>query len=127
MNPQPRGRVLIVDDDADTGESLAILLGLHAYATRWVTSVERFLAEARDFAPTAVLLDLRMPGCDGFEALRRFRALPGCATTPVIAVSGYARDVDRQMTFAAGFALHLAKPFEIDAAIAAIREVTASD
>jgi len=61
-----------------------------------------------------VFLDIGMPGLDGFEVARRMRKIPVCATIPLIALSGYARESDRQRALQAGFSGHLAKPVDIE-------------
>jgi CheY-like chemotaxis protein len=73
--------------------------------------------------PDAILCDLRMPGLDGFELLRRLRADPHRAHLRVIAVSGFARQTDYQRTSEAGFDGHVSKPFDIATIVGALRRV----
>jgi CheY-like chemotaxis protein len=73
------------------------------------------LAAARADPPEMVVLDLGMPGMDGFEAARRLRALPGTKGTLLVAVTGWAQEDDRRRCHEAGFDGHLPKPVERDA------------
>jgi CheY-like chemotaxis protein len=78
-----------------------------------VTSGSDALAQVRDFAPDHVLLDLGMPGMDGYEVARRIRASPLARQPRIIAVTGWGQDDDRERTLAAGFDGHLVKPASI--------------
>jgi CheY-like chemotaxis protein len=110
-------RVLVVDDNRDAGDSLAVLLRLRGHhcsvARDGGSAIERALADP----PDVVLLDLGLPGADGFEVCRSLRE-QGLASTYVIAVTGYARPEDRQRTFDAGFDEHLVKPVDPEALLA---------
>jgi len=102
--------VLVVDDDADTADSLADLLALHGYAARAATCGADALALAAADPPDVLVLDIRMPGMDGWELARRFA---GARKPPlVVAVSGCGTDADRQRSGEAGVHLHLVKPVE---------------
>jgi CheY-like chemotaxis protein len=109
--------VLVVDDNRDAGDSLAVLLRLRGHhcsvARDGGSAIERALADP----PDVVLLDLGLPGADGFEVCRSLRE-QGLASTYVIAVTGYARPEDRQRTFDAGFDEHLVKPVDPEALLA---------
>ena len=106
-------RVLIVDDNMDSADSLALLLESlgHEIATEYdgQTGLER----AQAFAPDIVLLDLGMPGVDGFEVCRRLRASDSGSTLRIIAMTGWGREQDRSRTVAAGFDAHLVKPVDL--------------
>jgi CheY-like chemotaxis protein len=65
--------------------------------------------------PDVVLVDIGLPGIDGFELARRIRATEGDRRTLLVALTGYGRDEDRERTRAAGFDHHLTKPVELDA------------
>ena len=84
-----RIHILVVDDMSDMAESTAELLTLWGYEATACASGAMALACARTHRPAAVLLDLVMPRMDGFEFARAFRALKGCGTVPLIALSGY--------------------------------------
>jgi hypothetical protein len=112
---QCSGRVLVVDDNKDAAASLAELLrllGLEVVAANDGVSALEALDEQR---PDLALLDIGMPGMDGFELARRIHAMPGCDDLPLVALTGYGQDSDRKATAAAGFAAHLVKPVAADA------------
>jgi CheY-like chemotaxis protein len=108
-----RRRVLLVDDNHDSVDLLRGLLehlGHEAHvAYDGPTGVQAF----RELEPDIVLLDIGLPGLSGYEVLAQMRAMPAGEKAAIIAVSGYARDVDRARAFAAGFTEHLGKPIEM--------------
>jgi two-component system CheB/CheR fusion protein len=104
-------RVLIVEDHADTAESLALLLRLQGVEVRVAYDGPNAIQTAREFAPRVVVLDLGLPGSiDGWEVARKLKALDKASF--IMAVTGYAREEDRKKSGAAGIDLHLAKPVE---------------
>jgi two-component system, chemotaxis family, CheB/CheR fusion protein len=113
--PRSASRFLVVDDSADIAESTATLLGLQGYDVRTATSGEEALQTAEDFQPDFVLLDLGMPGLDGFAVARRMRARQTLQRTTLIAVSGYGSDADRRRAQEAGFDFHFTKPLDLNA------------
>ncbi|MGH8204582.1 MAG: response regulator [Steroidobacteraceae bacterium] len=116
--PQPAGagfsghRILIVDDSADCRDSLAAMLQLDGNEVRTAPDGEAALAIAASFEPEIVLLDLRMPVMDGYEAARRLRAEPHGKDAILIAVTGWGQQEHRDMTRIAGFDAHLTKPLD---------------
>ncbi|HEU0203240.1 MAG TPA: response regulator, partial [Burkholderiaceae bacterium] len=107
-------RVLIVDDNADAAESLALLFALDGHQARVALSGLEACRVAASFAPQLVLLDLLLPDLDGYEVARRLRAQPATANTMLVAMTGYG-DVDAQeRAAAAGCDAHFLKPFEPD-------------
>ncbi|QJE98766.1 response regulator [Luteolibacter luteus] len=103
-------RLLIVDDNRDAAESMAMLQELSGHSTRVAFHGESAIAIASEFKPDVVLLDIGLPGMDGFEVARRLRALPRGEDAFMIALTGYGSEQDRQLTKAAGFDRHLVKP-----------------
>jgi CheY-like chemotaxis protein len=108
-------RILVVDDNRDAAESLAMLLGslgakVHA-AHSGPEALEKFAAHA----PQVVFLDIGMPGMDGYEVARRIRSRHPDSRTTLVALTGWGQDEDRRKARAAGFDHHLVKPAEIDA------------
>ena len=107
-------RILVLDDNRDSADSLAMLLELKGHQAKALYSAEAALRLAPSFQPHVVFMDLSMPGMDGFEALAALKALPQLAAeTTFIAMTGYGQEQDRQRTAEAGFDLHLVKPVDI--------------
>ena len=107
-------RVLVVDDNVDSAQSMSLLLGLEGYQVECAYDGEEALPSAERFAPQVVLLDLGLPRFSGFEVARRLRAEPTGDGLLLVAVSGYGRERDRQAAHDAGFDLHLTKPADPD-------------
>ncbi|MGH8260778.1 MAG: response regulator [Steroidobacteraceae bacterium] len=105
-------RILIVDDNPDIIESTSLILELAGYAVRSALSGQAALDLAPAFRPSIVLLDIGMPGLDGYAVARRFRAEPLLRDTVLIAVTGYGTAADRARAMSAGFDRHLVKPVD---------------
>ncbi|KGC06448.1 MULTISPECIES: ATP-binding protein [Burkholderia] len=106
-------RVVIVDDNRDSADTLAVLLQLKGHAPRVAYNAADALALARDYAPQLMLLDLTMPDVDGFALLEKLRAIDALRDTICVALSGHARASDLARTERAGFDDHLVKPVEM--------------
>jgi CheY-like chemotaxis protein len=102
-------RVLIVEDNADQAETLRMFLSLKGHRLEIAASGPAAIELARRQRPDVVLLDLGLPGFDGFEVARRLRQEHGMAMR-IIAVSAYASEADRRQSMEAGCELHLVKP-----------------
>jgi CheY-like chemotaxis protein len=104
--------ILVVDDNRDAADSLALLVQLWGFrpvvAYDGRAAAEAVAADGRP--PVAALIDLGLPGLDGYEVARRLRADPRCAGAVLIAVTGYGRPEDRQRSREAGFDHHVLKP-----------------
>ena len=107
-------RVLVVDDNEDAVRSLAILLELNGHEVQLARDGYAAIEIARDFVPDAVILDIGLPGINGYETARRLRRLPNCSML-LVALSGYGQDKDRERSREAGFDHHLLKPVDVDA------------
>jgi CheY-like chemotaxis protein len=105
-------RVLIVDDNVDVVESLALMVEIWGHEVRSITDPQHAVATAIEYRPDAVLLDLAMPGLSGFEVAHRLRRHPTLARVLLVALTGFGREQDRHRTRAAGFDHHLLKPVE---------------
>lgn len=105
-------RILVVDDNTDAVESLALLLELEGHDVRTALDGPAALELASDFRPEAVLLDIGLPGMDGYEVARRLRDRPETREALIIAITGYGQLEDRALTKAAGFNHHLVKPVD---------------
>jgi CheY-like chemotaxis protein len=110
--PGPGRRVLVVDDNKDAADTLAGLLGLMGHEARVTYAGAAGVAEAVEFRPDLVLVDLGMPGMDGFETARRIRAAKGGAEPLLVALTGWGSEEDRRRTRDAGFDRHLVKPVQ---------------
>ncbi|HEX6363760.1 MAG TPA: PAS domain S-box protein, partial [Albitalea sp.] len=111
----PGRKVLVVDDNVDAVESLAALLNLSGHHVVAAHEGRDALRLAADDPPDLVLLDLGLPGMDGYEVARRLRALPGLETTRLVAMTGYGQEEHKRATGRAGFDAHLVKPVEYGA------------
>jgi signal transduction histidine kinase/CheY-like chemotaxis protein len=107
-------RILIVDDSQDGAESLTLLLRALGGEVHAVHDGRAALAAVEAFHPDVILLDVGMPGMDGYEVARRIRADARHRDLPLIALTGWGQDEDRQRSAAAGFTHHLVKPPDIE-------------
>jgi CheY-like chemotaxis protein len=105
-------RVLVADDNRDAADSLAVLLRLWGYESAVAYDGPAALALAAAEPPAAALLDLALPGMDGWELARRLRRLPAVGRALLVAVTGRGREEDMQRCCKAGFDLHIFKPFD---------------
>jgi two-component system CheB/CheR fusion protein len=108
----PPRRVLVVDDNEDAANSLAMILKLGGHETASVYTAVDALERAAAFRPDVVLLDIGLPGMDGYEVAQKMRELPGLRDIRLVAVTGYGRSDDRLRARDAGFDDHLTKPVE---------------
>ena len=114
-------RVLVVDDNVDAADSLAIVLEIEGCETRVEYDALEGLRAAAEFRPHAVVCDIGLPRVDGHEFARRLRADPVHSDTLLVALTGLGSDVDKRRTHEAGFDSHLVKPVDL----AAVREILA--
>ena len=108
--PVDRRRVLVVDDNRDGAESLAMLLEIAGHESRTAYSGPEALAAARIFFPEVAFLDIGLPGMDGHEVARQFRADPALGGILLVALTGLGSADDRSRSSEAGFDHHLTKP-----------------
>lgn len=108
-------RILVVDDNLDSAESLAALLRLLGNDVRTAHDGPRALAVAEAYRPDMVLLDIGLPGMDGLEVCRRLRQLERVSPVLVVAMTGYGQEENKRQSLAAGFDAHLVKPLDLDA------------
>jgi CheY-like chemotaxis protein len=112
---QLRGvRVLVVDDEADARELLTAVLEHHGAEVVSAGCVEEAMPLLQSAKPNALVSDIGMPGADGYDLIRRIRALPAeqGGATPATALTGFARPEDGQRALDAGFTAHMAKPVD---------------
>ena len=115
--------VLIVDDDPRNCELLGRLLEMEGCRVRTASNAGSGLAMAAEIVPDLVLLDVRMPGVDGFEACRRLRATPATVATPIFLVTAFDDDDVWPGATAAGASGLLAKPYDRAALRRMLREL----
>jgi signal transduction histidine kinase/CheY-like chemotaxis protein len=113
-------RILVVDDNADAADTLAEALRFAGHEVREERDGRSALAALSEFSPDVVLLDLGLPGLDGFEVARRLRQDPKLTKIRVVAITGYGQEGDRQRTAAVGIDHHLVKPVDLDKVFEAI-------
>lgn len=105
-------RVLVVDDNVDAAEMLGLLLTESGHEVRINYDGPTTTQAALDFRPNVVLMDIGLPGLDGFEVAKRMRQLSVLRNVVLVAVTGYGQDTDRQRSKDAGFDHHLVKPID---------------
>lgn len=115
-------RVLVVDDNRDSADSATDVLRLLGNQVESAYDGQSGVEMARRFRPQMILLDLAMPGIDGYEARRRLLADGGHEHAFFVAMTGYGNEEDKRRTRAAGFDAHLTKPVELDALITLLNE-----
>ena len=108
-------RVLVVDDSRDAADSLARLIEAYGYQAKPVYDGEQAIEAAADFAPDMALIDIGMPGLDGYETVSRIRQQRGSTHVILVAVTGWTRDEDKRRAYECGFDLHVAKPLTDEA------------
>lgn len=108
----PAGRILLVDDNVDATRIMRLMLEIDGHAVRVVNDSSAALAAAREFAPDIVLLDIGMPGLDGYGVARQLRAEGGTAQPLLVAITGHGQADDARRSREAGFDRHLTKPVE---------------
>ncbi|MEO8352289.1 MAG: ATP-binding protein, partial [Chthoniobacteraceae bacterium] len=107
-------RILIVDDNTDSARSMAVLQRRRGHQAETAFTGPDALAAAAEFRPEVVLLDIGLPGMDGFEVSRQLRAKPEFTGVLLIAMSGYGSDEDRAEAKLAGFDEYMVKPIDLD-------------
>jgi CheY-like chemotaxis protein len=105
--------ILVVDDNADAAQMLAMYLETLGHHVLIENSSQRALARARQEKPDACILDIGLPDMDGNELALQLRAEQATADALLIAVTGYGQDHDKQKSMAAGFDQHLVKPVDV--------------
>jgi CheY-like chemotaxis protein len=107
-------RVLVVDDNIDAAQSLAMLLETHGHEVRAVHDAREVVAVADRFRPDVAILDIGLPYIDGYQLARNLRGRASTAKLLLIALTGYGQPEDAQRARIAGFDHHVVKPVEPD-------------
>jgi signal transduction histidine kinase len=113
-------RVLVIEDNLDQAESMAVVLEFEGHRVHIATDGRTGLAKAHEFEPEVILCDIGLPDVDGYQIARALRADPHCSAR-LIAVTGYARPEDRRRAEEAGFDAHIAKPPSPEALLELVR------
>lgn len=113
--PQKMARVLLVEDSPDAAESTTMLLELLGHRVRAVHDGVTALDAARANVPDVMIVDIGLPGMDGYEVARCVRRDPDLKQVVLVALTGYGREEDKQQALLAGFDYHLVKPVSPDA------------
>lgn len=121
---RPRRRILVVDDNRDAAESLAMVLKVLGHDVRTAHDGEAGLAAAAEYRPDLVVMDLGMPNMDGYEACRRIRAESWGGDPFLVALTGWGSVDEQRRTRDAGFDRHLVKPVDADALSKIIAEMS---
>lgn len=114
VQPMDRHRVLVVEDNVYAAKSFATLLRLDGHEVQVAHDGPEALKMAETFRPDVILLDIGLPGIDGYEVAQRLRAKPEFKETQLIAMTGYGQPEDRRRSREAGIDHHLVKPVKID-------------
>ena len=117
----PKKKILIIDDDADLRSALNIRLRANGYQTEFAADAMTAVQQARKFAPDLVLLDLGLPGGDGFLVMQRLSAIPALAVIPVIVVSARDKGSNENRAAVAGAVAYLQKPYNDEELLAEIK------
>jgi CheY-like chemotaxis protein len=110
---QPGSRILVVDDSVDSAETLGELLKIWGHDVRLAHDGPEAVAAARDYRPEVILLDIGLPGMDGFAVAAQLRE-EGLGGRLLVALTGYSEQQDRDRAQKAGFDHHLVKPINPD-------------
>ncbi len=123
----PSGRrVLVVDDNRDAAELLALYLETVGYEVATVHDGPSALAVVEGFVPELALLDVGLPVMNGYELAAKLKERPELAHTKLVAVTGYGQESDRRLSREAGFDAHLVKPLDLDALSALVERLIIS-
>ena len=116
-------RILVIDDNRDSADCLAMLLDALGHETATAYDGERALASVDSFSPDVILLDIGLPGMSGYEICRRLRDRPGGDDLVIFAQTGWGQDEDRRRTQEAGFDYHFVKPVDPAELLARLNDV----
>jgi CheY-like chemotaxis protein len=118
-------RVLIVDDNRDAADALALLLRIHGYRPTVAYDGDEAIEVAARIPPEIALVDLGLPGIDGCEVAQRLRQEPALSRVLLVALTGFGRESDRARSLEAGFHVHLVKPVSPDDLLATLAGASA--
>ena len=112
-------RVLLVDDNIDALQTLHVLLEMQGFEVESFATPDEAIANAPRFQPEVCVLDIGLPGMDGYQLARRLQA--DGTRARYVALTGYGQQSDRDRSAAAGFHVHLTKPVQLDPLLDALK------
>jgi CheY-like chemotaxis protein len=112
-------RVLLVDDNIDALQTLHVLLEMQGFEVQSFATPDEAIANAPRFQPEVCVLDIGLPGMDGYQLARRLQ--DGGTRARYVALTGYGQQSDRDRSAAAGFHVHLTKPVQLDPLLDALK------
>lgn len=115
--------VMVVDDEIDSLDILTLILEQEGAEVASVASADEALAAFKEKTPNLIISDIGMPKTDGYSLMTQIRALPQGSDVPAIALTAYAGEIDKQLSFDAGFQKHIAKPVSLPELIGAVAEL----
>ncbi|WP_373988733.1 response regulator [Duganella sp. BuS-21] len=121
MDQTSQLRILVIDDNAEAADISGELLEMHGYQTAVAYSGLTGLEAARTFQPHAILLDLGMPGMDGYQVASALRAVPDFDEVALVAFTAWGDVVTRQRVIDTGFDDHIIKPANLERILSALR------
>jgi CheY-like chemotaxis protein len=124
--PSPALTIALVDDNADAAKPLAMLLELSGHRPVVFPTAEALLPCIREVAPDACVIDIGLPGMDGYALARQLRSLPELEQTTLVALTGYGTETDRQRAAQAGFDQHFTKPVTFAALLTCLNGAAAA-
>jgi two-component system, cell cycle response regulator DivK len=113
MDEEEGRKILVVDDNRDNRELVVKILRRHGYRLTEAVDGEEALVMAVAEPPDLILMDISLPGLDGYEVTRRLRAMAACRDIPVIALTAHAMKGDREKALAAGCCDYITKPINV--------------
>jgi CheY-like chemotaxis protein len=112
MSPAPERRILVVDDEPFVLELISTRLQIAGYIVTQARDGTRALQSLREFIPDGIVLDINMPGLDGFGVLEQMRAVPRWSAIPTMVLTARNRSEDVQRAMSLGARDYLTKPFD---------------
>ena len=116
--------IMVIEDSRDTLNMLKLWLDAYGCKTLMAANAIEGLRLAAEWKPDLIISDIGMPDVDGYEFIRKLRSMPGLERVPAIALTGYAREEDRELALAAGYNAHVAKPADIYHLFTLIKKLT---
>lgn len=113
--------ILVIDDMPNNLRILDLLLTDAGYQTRLIPSGQLALTSIKNEIPDLILLDIRMPGMDGFEVCNKIKEIPGCESVPIIFISALSETEDKVKAFKSGGVDYIIKPFQTEEVLARVR------